>query len=712
MIIKGIAMRVPFSPFFKHLYIHCYNVALSQMHLTQAEEKLIRQTQLFDKLNSADFKELLQNTKRMKYLKGDLILREGDKGDALYIICSGSVCVFTEDLNHKKIILARLIHGDYFGEQALLDQANKTRNASIIADSDVELLKIKDKFLIKILHIDVKTRKKLEKIGYQQLNEKYSACLKLYNTLVDKEKFFEEYKIKKFEKDQIIYALGAKPDYLYFVLSGSVRVIMPDSKDPGGKRETIICAGHIFGEFCLISQRVRNRMAIAEEHTEVLCIEMKKLIKMCERNKDMQALFANIKSLYELPRRGSVLQYLGKFSGMDCITSIYKLKSGRAVMATRALTEPYFNMTSMNKTVEDSFQYAFDENNKVQIGLNKQKFLVHIDCIGKWPQLQKACKFLLDGEQVRSTQLDRFAECGELFFPLELEEQADQQIVCECLSVSKGTLSSLIENGVDKFEELQQQTGCSTVCGSCKHQVLEMLGETSWLSAELSLATKHNDLIASYNIKPLDGAFDDFVPGQHVIVQAQIADRWLERSYTISGKSNDKLRITIKKDVSGLLTNWLFAHESQHLKINVSQPQGEFNLSEDEDVAALCFAGGIGITPFIAFADDLAQGSSSKKLHIIYQVRDKSDAIFLEEFSDACKKNSNITFEVLSDVEHGMITSKKVKEYVDQYANSDIYICGPEGFENIILSVLNEVNYPIEKIHVENFFIRKKSSIN
>ena len=53
------------------------------------------------------------------YRKGELIFLEGDTGDEIFFIGSGSVSIYTFDKS-KKVILAFLQEGEYFGEMAMM----------------------------------------------------------------------------------------------------------------------------------------------------------------------------------------------------------------------------------------------------------------------------------------------------------------------------------------------------------------------------------------------------------------------------------------------------------------------------------------------------------------------------------------------------------------------------------------------------------------
>lgn len=44
----------------------------------------------------------------------------------------------------------------------------------------------------------------------------------------------------------------------------------------------------------------------------------------------------------------------------------------------------------------------------------------------------------------------------------------DEKLVCNCTGVTVGDIRSAVENGAKTFEELQDATGVSTVCGACR----------------------------------------------------------------------------------------------------------------------------------------------------------------------------------------------------------------------------------------------------
>ena len=71
----------------------------------------------------------------MVFGPGELILRQGDPGDSLYIVRGGQVAVQIGVLGaHKEV--ATLGDGEFFGEMSLM--TGETRTATVVAKTDVE----------------------------------------------------------------------------------------------------------------------------------------------------------------------------------------------------------------------------------------------------------------------------------------------------------------------------------------------------------------------------------------------------------------------------------------------------------------------------------------------------------------------------------------------------------------------------------------------
>ena len=116
------------------------------MTASQMTLEAIRSVPLFASLDdesAADLRTLLsdrvvaQNTR---------LFRQGDKGDAMYLIESGRVRISIRDEEDQEVILAELAQGDFFGEMSIIDGRQRSADAKVIDDAQLAILS-RDAFL-------------------------------------------------------------------------------------------------------------------------------------------------------------------------------------------------------------------------------------------------------------------------------------------------------------------------------------------------------------------------------------------------------------------------------------------------------------------------------------------------------------------------------------------------------------------------------------
>ncbi len=70
--------------------------------------------------------------------KGEVLFREGDKGNEMFLIREGTIVISKPVLGRVEQVLARMGRGEFFGEMSLFDQS--PRSATIQAETDTLLL--------------------------------------------------------------------------------------------------------------------------------------------------------------------------------------------------------------------------------------------------------------------------------------------------------------------------------------------------------------------------------------------------------------------------------------------------------------------------------------------------------------------------------------------------------------------------------------------
>ena len=82
-------------------------------------------------LNIEEINDLLKISKIRMYHPGQLMVKEGDQAEGMFIVLKGEVKVEKRLAQGDQLILSRLAAGDVFGEMALIEKS--TRSASVKA---------------------------------------------------------------------------------------------------------------------------------------------------------------------------------------------------------------------------------------------------------------------------------------------------------------------------------------------------------------------------------------------------------------------------------------------------------------------------------------------------------------------------------------------------------------------------------------------------
>jgi signal transduction histidine kinase len=94
----------------------------------------LRQIPLFADLSGEDLERLYSMAETVSIPAGQLVLREGDPGDSLYVVLEGELEV-TKRQGSQDVLLALYDPGQFFGEMALLEQAPRSASVRTVQES-------------------------------------------------------------------------------------------------------------------------------------------------------------------------------------------------------------------------------------------------------------------------------------------------------------------------------------------------------------------------------------------------------------------------------------------------------------------------------------------------------------------------------------------------------------------------------------------------
>ncbi|MBD3360561.1 cyclic nucleotide-binding domain-containing protein [Candidatus Peregrinibacteria bacterium] len=108
---------------------------------------LLKQIPLFSDLNEELHKEIIKKIVLMYYPEKYILFKEGDDGDALYIVKKGTVTIYhePEEEGETPEKVADIYQGGFFGEMALVSEEPRNASAKTATDCEIFILS-KDNF--------------------------------------------------------------------------------------------------------------------------------------------------------------------------------------------------------------------------------------------------------------------------------------------------------------------------------------------------------------------------------------------------------------------------------------------------------------------------------------------------------------------------------------------------------------------------------------
>ncbi len=78
-----------------------------------------------------------ESVARAHFEPGQVVFRQGEMGNKVYVVISGEVEVVQEDPGARETVIGRVGPGEFFGEMALIQNVPRTAPARVLTDLDV-----------------------------------------------------------------------------------------------------------------------------------------------------------------------------------------------------------------------------------------------------------------------------------------------------------------------------------------------------------------------------------------------------------------------------------------------------------------------------------------------------------------------------------------------------------------------------------------------
>ncbi len=103
-------------------------------------DNIIAMTPIFSELDKTERMDIVERFGLLVMEAGKTVVKEGDPGDAMYVVKDGLLQVSTVDNDGREVVLAQLGEGDIFGEVALI--MDRPRTATVKAAKQSRLMKL------------------------------------------------------------------------------------------------------------------------------------------------------------------------------------------------------------------------------------------------------------------------------------------------------------------------------------------------------------------------------------------------------------------------------------------------------------------------------------------------------------------------------------------------------------------------------------------
>lgn len=223
--------------------------------------------------------------------------------------------------------------------------------------------------------------------------------------------------------------------------------------------------------------------------------------------------------------------------------------------------------------------------------------------------------------------------------------------------------------------------------------------------------------VVSFVLKPRDDApVGDAMPGQFITISLPGAERLgrQRRCYSISGVPDKySLRISVRRVGNDGISAMLHDRVGVGDEVLLGAPAGRFVFDSKAHRPVVFVGAGVGITPLLPMAEQLARKPDGRDVLFIHAARNRMHHLFAEEASRFAEANPAIRLLTVysrpeaGDICHheGHVDAALVARHVP-VTEADFYICGPASFMASLKEGLIALGAQPESVRMEAFEAR------
>ena len=210
----------------------------------------------------------------------------------------------------------------------------------------------------------------------------------------------------------------------------------------------------------------------------------------------------------------------------------------------------------------------------------------------------------------------------------------------------------------------------------------------------------------------------EFLPGQHLPLQAEIDGELVRRTYSIcSVPGQQPLMLGIRVQPGGKFSEYVANEVDVGDELEVMPPFGRFhaNVDPENGKTYLAFAAGSGITPIISIIRSTLESEPASRFLLFYGNRRQRTTMFIDDlyalknrYPDRLQLYFLFTQEEQEyPIFSGRLDGDKVEELVRTFcaglAPEEAFICGPGSMIESVRTALESLGMDRAAMHVERY---------
>ncbi|MGB8295249.1 MAG: cyclic nucleotide-binding domain-containing protein [Polyangia bacterium] len=235
---------------------------------------------------------VLRSLTVLRLTDGQLVVRQGDEGDTLFLVADGELRVFVKTPAGDKDV-ARLFENTLFGEMALI--TGQPRTASVAAAGDADVIGVSKAALALVTAKLPTIRAALDQFSRERLIKNLLQTSPLF---VPFTKSQQGELLRRFEGHEVepgteLIREGERGRGLFLMLAGEVEVVAR-ADTPAAVSLARLKPGDIFGEMSLVTDQPTSATVRATTQSSVLFLAREYVERLAEAIPQVQAYFEQV----------------------------------------------------------------------------------------------------------------------------------------------------------------------------------------------------------------------------------------------------------------------------------------------------------------------------------------------------------------------------------------------------------------------------------